>query len=407
MPHAPDKTTAARAAPPRWRRHLPRALLALAVSLVLALVGAELGLRYLMFADDPWPARLAARMRKPALYASNESDDLYWTLQYGWAPEDLRNPVGPGAHPLVGWRSPRLDKDLHHEQAGLVGLQRPVLLYGDSFADCVTPERESFHPLFEETPLGDTHELLNFGVGGYGFDQTYLLLRATLDDWADRNPVVILSLLQKSDLNRTTLSFRGWTKPRLHVPAAGHPEEDQLLVEPPAALNTDAYLELRPPRVASYLWLYLLHGTHVLPRSWAASLRGDRQQMVEKRRIVRAILEDTKAQLDARGLDWFVLLFVGESSLRDRRLRSWEGRFLLATMRELEIPYVTTRDDLRHTARREGRTLEGFYIQRPDRGSGHLNVDGNRVVVQTMLRGLAGDFDPYEFAVDPGPKPRR
>src|SRR5258705_12575028 len=71
------------------------------------------------------------KYRKPPLYAA-DWDENYWKLLKIWriAPYSKRY-----HHPLVGWLNTILwHKSLMHPEILKIGKKRPVLLYGDSYA---------------------------------------------------------------------------------------------------------------------------------------------------------------------------------------------------------------------------------------------------------------------------------
>ena len=104
-------------------------LLVFAFSLFLSLLIAELVFRWMVFGTN----LKFQHLRNPGLYASETSDD-YWKLYYrldGF----YKPPKNP--QPVLGFIS-RFDRiTLDHDNIDSLKNKRPVLLYGDSFAQCI------------------------------------------------------------------------------------------------------------------------------------------------------------------------------------------------------------------------------------------------------------------------------
>jgi hypothetical protein len=190
-----------------------RRTLAAGIGIAIALLGLELGLRFLLFSDSGLARRLGGSWRKAEWYADTRGEDAYWKLQYLFLPPEKRSGV-PGFDPTCGW--------LGHLQPGtyeppdLPDLRgrRPILLYGDSYARCTTAPSHCYPALLEHGRLGERYAIVNLGVGGYGLDQVLFLLRATIDRWKDLQPIVVIGFLVDDDFHRDTLTFRNWPKRR-------------------------------------------------------------------------------------------------------------------------------------------------------------------------------------------------
>ena len=215
-------------------------------------------------------------------------------------------------------------------------------------------------------------------------------MREALKHFEGLDPIVIFSLLAEDDLDRMLLDFRDWPKPRLEL------EDGELVVREPELLDTAAYLEEHPPRAVSWLWRYLVYGTEVLPTSLRARLTDQDGRRERKQELARGLFRELVAELEGRDLDWFVALFQGEDATRSNEPYDWEEAFLIELFRELRIPYVITRADLRALAEERGLELSELYLQ-DGVGVGHWNETGNEAAFRTLRRGLRGEFDPYEL----------
>ena len=156
----------------------------------------------------------------------------------------------PGPDPLLGWTGRRIEPGTYQlRNAGPDDGRRPVLLYGASYASCVIDEEDCFHELMERSDLASRYCLFNYGVGGYGIDQIYLLLRETIDDYAGRNPIVAIAAVVDSDFERCVLGIRDWPKPRLHS------VDGELVQSGPVIESRDAYLREHGSGIVSYACL--------------------------------------------------------------------------------------------------------------------------------------------------------
>lgn len=366
--------------PRRWRRKL---LFAAVVSLVLL----ELGLRFLLFHDGALAHSWGAGLRDPANFAYRWTDE-YWKLRYIFADPDSHRPTRHDGR--VGWLHQRIhDGTYDHAARGQVAGRRPVLLYGDSFAACVTSREDCWEGILAESELNPSHELLNYGVGGYGFDQTVLLFQQSIDLWTDQKPVVVISLLVDVNLDRTALHFKGWPKPYLIVG-----EDGSLTHEEEVVHGSEPYLESHPVGIASYAWRYLVNGSGVLPDAWQAGLQGRGRIDDETRARSRALLETVREECETRDLEYFVLLFHGRRILasEDEDTEDWHDSFLIEELERLEMPYVSSRPLLQEHARQSERPVSDYFFTRGI-ARRHYTPLANRVVFEAIRRGIARDYD--------------
>ena len=358
------------------------ARLAVRLSLVLVLgaLGTELLLRQLIWSD----LELAEPLRRAWRYSAKNEDE-YWKLLYLFGESSPREST-EYYDPLLGWVSAAVEPlTRRHLDAESVGDRRPVLLYGDSFAECTTAAADCFQGLFAESPLSETHWLLNYGVGGYGLDQIYLMLRETLQDWADRDPIVVVGVMVDDDMDRSLLTIRDWPKPRLVS------TEDGLVVENTVPESKTAYLEERPVRVTSYLWKGLVQGSSVLPESWRETLSGARAREEAVRRANEPILAAMAELLEDAGVTAFFVAFHGES-LVERRWGEWRHEYFVEQLERAGRPWVSARAALDADREATGRAVEDYFLHEGG-GAGHYNPLGNRVVFRALLSGLNGSFD--------------
>jgi len=353
----------------RWRSIALAVGLGLAASAVLG----ELGLRFFLFGPGEWGSSL----RRAHFFGDSLSDDDYWKLQHVFADPATRLAV-PHADPVLGWTGTFVTPGTYaHVDAERVHGRTPVLLYGDSFAQCITPRRRCFQAVLDESDLGDRYAMLNYGVGGYGLDQIYLMLARSIDAWVESDPVVIVGILVEEDLDRGVLSFRGWPKPRFEL------EGDGLALVEPSTTDPDEWIRLSPPRIASYLSRFLTYRPGLLPRALQRSLQERRRKRPEKRELNRRILEQIQFELESRELRYFFFLFHNLEYVTSGAVSEWE-RLIVDFCAERSIPVLSARPYLLAAAGGSREACRTFY----DRA--HLTPLGNRVVFEGLRQGLLG-----------------
>ena len=353
------------------RRRIPSLLLRVALVLFGAALLLELAARAVVFGWVPAP-----RLRAPGNFAA-PGEDEFWTLKRYLEPAGTGFPTEPPRpDPQLGWLNRWIDPVTydHRVHTTLAG-RRPVLLFGDSFAHCLTPEDECFQGLLERSELGARYALANYGVGGYGVDQTYLLMRRALDLWDE--PVVIFSLYLDGDLDRAGLEFREWPKPRLRIRAGElTPERERL----PGGAE---YMQREFPPRTSWAWRLLVH-SDLLPESWREriGLRRRREQRV--RAVCALILEEAARELHRRELPFLFVLFHSRQSSSAPEILDWREGAVVELLTRLEVPYLLAGPALVADSKDSGLTIGDYFLQQ-GRGRGHLNARGNEVVHDGMM----------------------
>lgn len=365
----------------RLRRVAVRA----SVAVVAGAVALELVLRWLIFSPAS-PLEFREGLRDPSFYAAPECGTEFYLVQAKMVEERFATFPCPTADPLLGWRSalvaPQTYAHAHSEEAGA---RRPVLFYGDSFTQCVERAGNCWETLLAESDLADRLHLLNYGVGGYGFDQACLMLRETLPAFAERDPIVVVGLLVDDDLDRCALNLRSWPKPRFRV--AG----DGLELEPPAGPSAADVLAERSPGITSYAWRLVLYRSGLVPDGLRRSLLGRDDAEAEVREIAVRLIDEVVATCEAGGHPLLFVLFHGPELSSRLERDSWRDAFLKAELEARDVPYVDAGAALfevvHHTS---GLTDTGdlFYLE--GRGLNHLSTLGNEVVFAELARALEG-----------------
>ena len=351
--------------------------------LVVILLSLECGLRFLLFSEISFVKDISHNLRKPSLYADYFNQDDFWKLRYHFGSEF--SPPAPEKVDLrLGWVRPQISLGAYtHEDAPKIGSRTPILLYGDSFAD------QCFEDIFEESVLRDKFALINYGVGGYGLDQIYLLLKESIDHYADLHPVVIVSLFDR-DMDRSILAFREGQKPLLKN------QGDRLVLEKPVSRDLNEYLQNNPIGIRSYIYRYIVYGTSIVPEGLRRKLKHEVRIRNEKKELNRLIFRNIRDELTKRGLDYFFLLFLCQGDIGRPARTNWRERFIIDTFRELTIPFISSKTALQRDATANNRQYEEYFLQEGV-GRGHLNYLGYQVIFKEISRGLNNGYESYDY----------
>ncbi len=347
-----------------WRRRTLFAALTVLLTSALILLAAEVFVNRVVAGKIDL---LSDKLRKPGAYATYHSDDDYWKLYRRFSKEE---PPGK-THPVLGWVNKVDHETYEHHDVERVQGRTPVLLYGDSFAECVIDE--CFEDILNDDPeLSRTHYLLNHGVGGYGVDQIALLYERTIGLYED--PFVVFSLMIL-DLDRSVLSYRSMQKPYFVI-KDGSLELAGVPIDPDQA----KYLDENPPRVRSYLWRLFSHSRILPPR-----LRGvltERQKKIEhKKKLNRLILERVIRDFRTRNLSFVFLVF--QPHLKHKPLSgpgTWREKFLKDFLEHQGVPYIWAKSVIRKDAARNKRRLSEYFFA----GDNHPTELCNRLIADEI-----------------------
>jgi hypothetical protein len=365
------------------RRSFSRAILASLLGFTLAVGGIELAFRFLLFSPSSVARKLGAGLRKAELFSDPRSEEEFWRLQDLFLdPAHRQGAVRPD--PVCGWTGPILPDTYEPAQPSDLRGRRPVLLYGDSYARCLTPAGQCFQTLLERSDLADRCCLVNYGVGGYGIDQELLLLQHSIDRWKDLDPIVVVSFLVDDALARNRFAFRCWPKPRLKI------EGDRLVPEGPVLTDPEEFREANPIRIRSYLWRFLVFREGVLPARVQARLRRAFAHHAEEAVLGVKILEEFHRELESRGLRHFFLVFHGWDALQPVPRARWAEDLVVETAARLGVPGGHTRPFLLAAADGDAALAQARLFLPPDWG--HYNEIGNLAAFEALRQGIEGRF---------------
>jgi hypothetical protein len=365
-------------------RRRRRRIAALLLAPVLGCLACEGILRWLLFSDSALAERWGGSFRDAGLYVSTVDCDDYHELRYLFSPRERLGFEAP--HAELGWVGPAFARDdLRHADEERLGGRRPVLLFGSSYAACCY-KGACFEELLEASELGRDHCLLNYGVQAYGLDQAQLLLSKVVPRAAPLDPVVVLALVVDGDLRRSMVSFFAAPKPRYVR------EADELRLELPDERDPIAYLERHPPGISSYLWRYVAYGTGLLRGPSDARSELERRRRQECREVNHRILGQVHAELDALGLEHFVLLFYSRRSFPPVGGPSSDEQPLLEFLHDAGIPFVDARRFIEEEVGVSAGRLDELFLQ-DGIGKGHPSERGTEVLFQALELGLQRRYD--------------
>jgi hypothetical protein len=228
--------------------------------------------------------------------------------------------------------------------------------------------------------------MMNYGVGGYGLDQVYLMIKGSIDRYADRKPIVIIGMLIENAFERTVLSFREWPKPRLSL------ANGVLQLGEPLHDGFDRYMEEHPLRIQSYLARYLAHRSAVLPEWLRDEWRGDGPKTQEKQAIARQLFIEIERELGRRGIEHAYVLFHTRGAMSPSSSWPWQEELAREMCAKLGARLLSTRAYLWAANGGAPKEPSRFY-QHTSPTVGHLNSLGNAIAFETLCDAIEGRSD--------------
>lgn len=344
-------------------------LILLMVSAVITFAVAEVGFRTVLFSNMAGFEKL----RDPSIYAKIYPDEFsqifsddYWKLYYLFDGEE-KPPENP--HPLLGWVGDFDRKTLVHNQTHQIKKRRPVLLYGDSFAQCVNAECFQDH-LNTDTAFSNEHYFLNYGVGGFGVGQIYTLFNRTVDKY--EKPFVVFSLMTR-DLERTPLSNRIGQK-LFYQDIMG----ELVLKNTPIKPDPQDFFEENPPQIPSYV--FRLFNSTVF-KSNHASLKETCSYKERMRHLNAQIIRQTVKELKEKDIDFVFLVF----NPLYRGKGDWRHVWLRDLLHQEKIPHMFTWDILE-----KDNYYGGDYSHYEQVDNGHPTSYQNQLISNTLKQYILG-----------------
>ncbi len=321
--------------------------------------------RIMIFSDID--IEIMKKQRIPELYADEYSEDECWKLYYPFNKEEYQYAI---AHPKPTKKTRLtryiLEDNYKHVNGGYINGRRPVLIYGDSFAACYSPDDCFDHILNNDEIFSKNYYLLNYGVGGYGLDEIYLLLKNSIDNYS--NPVVIVSLMTL-DLDRSILSFRSGPKPYFAI-ENNHLKLNEVTIYP----DMETMFLNNKPKIISYFYRRIIYSgfiKHFLPEQLLSYLKGEDYYKKKKIQVNERIMIEIINELKSRNIDYVFLIFHpssirGEGLLKEN-VDDWRDVFIKQILHTNNIPYIWSKDIIFQQIKDNNVSLSDFFLK----GDGH------------------------------------
>jgi hypothetical protein len=307
------------------------------------------------------------RLANPGAYFDPTCEDHYWRLLHhspGWNQGvDLHT-----AHELdlqLGWTVDKRNKntwDAWESPAYPLRFEGDAVgVFGDSYVFGTTRNRDRLPDQLAK--LLPDQRVLNYGVAGYGFDQTVLAFEAQAERLVGQSALIgVLA----TDLDRSVLSVRSGPKPYFsEIDGALSLHTDHISAH-------DAYFESHPVRPLSYLWTYLRIN---IPRHWQVWIKKQpwNCEVDQKERVNSALFTRLATTCSTLNVDCTVVLFHNPERLG--QVPDWRSDLVHRESDRVGLDLVDTRQALLD-ARNTGTVVYGA-----DR---HPNAAGNAVLAAVI-----------------------
>ncbi len=303
-------------------------------------------------------------MRNPDLYAFGRED--YWKLFIIWKHGNI--PTENGIHPLLGWSqapySAANPYGLKQEALEALSSAKPkVFFYGDSFVDGSTKASYTLPQLLSGCLKNSV--AVDLGVGGFGFDQTYLLFHET-HSLVPKSHLIVGILLD--DLDRTLDTVRHYQKPYFRI------ESGVLSLKgAPVERNPQRYLASLEPKVFSYLYARVAYLSGIDEVRWTSPERAYQDQV---KGITGRIIANIKKEAGTTPLVF--VIFHQWFSLKEN---DWRETYLKEEFTKQGLAFLNTKPVLLQAAQEMSVPVTQFYNTQND---GHHNTLGNEVVAKAL-----------------------
>ncbi|MEP7169274.1 MAG: hypothetical protein ABI855_07870 [Bacteroidota bacterium] len=332
------------------------------------------------------------KFRLPGDYADSEWDVNYWKLAQIW---EITKPPKPNQ--VVGWGYEFWSNSFFHPDVEHLNGRRSVLIYGDSFANCIDSTQCFDEYLNNDSAFAKNNFIINYGTGGYGVDQIYTLMKNSHSHY--KNPYVIFSFLT-FDLDRSGLSFREGQKPFYTF------DENGELTLNTSKFNPDEkkYLEENPPQIKSYLWKKFLYSKmNFLPESCTQSLKGEKKQIEFLKKVNTKLIQQAADELRKTNTDFVFLIFEGYNDFTISPENNWRVSLKKEILEKEKIPNIWARDLIKNDYKPENpKDIDRFLIP----GDGHPTTYFNNIVSEEIKKmvfenELNTNFEKKEMEMQP------
>ena len=318
------------------------------------------------------------------VYFTRYLNEDYFLLQHSISREFSLKPNESNwdVHPLLGWDYQK-NRDTGWCKTDGFGAQvadtiydnttTKVLFYGDSFTETIAPSNETLPAKLEREVGLDT---LNLGVGGYGFDQTYLKFEST--HRAYNGSVILLGVLF-DDLERSILKgVRTSQKPYFELSDNG---SELVLKGVPVYSDPEEYFMRNKPKIKSYLLSRVYNSPIGSSLFRDFQVKEDELRNSEIKAINKKIVEEVRRTRDLENLTLYLVLFYAEPELKND---NWLHLFFRDLLNEQNITYLDTKEYLVNYSASNNISLSDFYNPQ----NTHLSELGQTVIAEGIARDI-------------------
>lgn len=336
-------------------------------SFAMILVMSEIAFRYVIFSKAPLPERF----RDPGNYFNYFEEPEYWKLNYYFG-EKVGKAPRYGIDSELGWRDEEVEPNFKHHDFEEIKGRRPILMYGDSFGNCVTPT--CFQYAFNSNPtFSKKCYMLNYSTGGYGLDQIYMTLQRSVGHYD--NPFIVFSLLTL-DLDRAIWPVFVGQKPYFKI------DNSRLILSGlPIEKSPADYFSSFPFYWGSYLLQYFRSFQVGYSPYKVTNEHKERVREMAEHLIKNSILEMRKQRLD-----FIFLIFqpdnFGESGIRLSEEQDWRLKVIADTLKSMNAPFITTQSIVGEYYGTDSFNTKDLFIA----GDGHPTHLQNQLIYEGLNR---------------------
>ncbi len=249
---------------------------------------------------------------------------------------------------------------------------KKILFYGNSFTATASCSNNTITSKIEKKTNIDT---LNYGVGGYSMDQTYLLFKTTYSQFNSSENIILIGLLE-SDIDRMMLKARMTPKPYYTVKN----NNLQLHTEHIDEENIMSYFDAYKPRPKIYV-LNLILGKLGIRDVWNSYL--DNKNKEKKKEITRLLLDEIAEIKEKDGLNIYMVLFYYFDPINPIDPGGWRRQFLISEFQKRNIDYIDLKECLTEYNKRENIPFKAMSR------SGHFTSQTNDVLAGCIVSGIS------------------
>ena len=231
------------------------------------------------------------------------------------------------------------------------------------------------------------HYFLNYGEGGYGVDQIFLLFQKSIEHFD--NPFVVLSIMT-DDVRRSMNQVRGGPKPYFQI------EQDTLkLCGVPLHPDPEVFYTSNPPKIKSYLYQLLIRKIPSY-RIREFFKTGNPKVLInptirydDMKRLNKKIILEIINKLNENKIKYVFLIF---HSLEDLTLeKEWIDEFLTQIFIENDVPYISSKELIKRDAFLKNKKYIDYY--QPNNMPAHKrhpSIYQNRIIVEEIKKYVLG-----------------